>query len=139
MTDTRITPREAVEALDNWRHFKMVTKQNENSVNRYRKIIEAYMEQEGETEFIDAETGFGVRYQQKQAAPTYDTTSMSDDMVLRLKQLGALEINHKIIEQVEGNVPGLLDLPSFKIPGKVSTALVEVKPNGDPSVGRADA
>lgn len=129
----RITPREAVSALEGWRYSKGRVKAEENAVARHRKIIEAYLEQEGETEFIDAETGFGVRYQQKTAAPTYDTVSMPQDMILHLHQLGALQVNHKLASELAQTVMGLINLKSFQIPGAVSQALVEVTPSARPA------
>jgi hypothetical protein len=93
------------------------------------ELLRSWLRASGERELIDAETGIGVRLQERQGAPAYDAIAIREhDPALwqRLIDLGCVTVEHRAVvaQEKAGQIAGL---DRYRVPGPVSEALVVVE------------
>lgn len=119
---------QAYDLLNSWHDWLKTRKAAEEGEKTAAVLLKACLENLENREIFDPERGIGARLQERQAAGSYDTISMPDEMILGLKKLGALNIDAKVIRALTGKVIEIdADLPKYRTPGAVSYALVELK------------
>jgi hypothetical protein len=92
-------------------------------------LLRSWLKASGERELVDAETGIGVRLQERQGAPAYDAIAIREHepaLWRRLVDLGCVFVDHRAVlaQEKAGQVAGL---DRYRVPGPVSEALVVVE------------
>ena len=122
---------EALPILASWRKAREERQAAEGTEKELAYFLREYLESSGEPELIDQETGLGVRLQERAAAPSYDLLCMPDALFLRLRYLGCLVADPRLVK-AQCLAGQLLngDVARYEMPGKVSHTLVAI--NGKP-------
>jgi Asp-tRNA(Asn)/Glu-tRNA(Gln) amidotransferase B subunit len=112
--------------LDEYAMLTSAINETKRRREHLRERILQFMELENETELHDGEHDVTVRLKTRAGTTGYDVLNMPDALVLKLKNLAALDVNNKTIKALEDRVVESLDVKSFELPGKESVALVVV-------------
>lgn len=118
------TEREVIALLEELHTLRQAIRETQARERAITEAVKAYMEQRGLEVLEDGEKGYVARLQVRRGSPTYDVRSMPDGLVLRLKGLGALAVDAKVIKALDGKAAEALDVRPYAIPGPETVALV---------------
>lgn len=127
--ELQISQRQAVSLLANYVKARAVAADAKRDQDGLGAQLKGYLEAHRGEELHDGERDITARLQRRRGADRWDVMSMPDDLVLRLKALGALSIDKDVLKALIGKSGDADAARRYAIPGGETTALI-VTENG---------
>lgn len=124
MTVQAITEREIAAKVARLANIREAKNQLEKEDKALTAEIATYLERTGRECIADRASGVTARLQPRQGSTRYDVLSMPDALVCRLKALGALSVDAKVVKALEGKAIEADDVRRYATPGRTTMALV---------------
>ncbi len=121
-TISGMTERDALVLVRDYVEARRQARRAKNVQDLHGVHLKAYLDHRGR-DLYDGETDYEARLVERQGAPTYDTLSMPDAMILAAAKAGALNVDHEVVLALRGKALWVDDIKRYEMPGKTTTAL----------------
>lgn len=119
-----LTRQEAVAILSEYHMLGQAITVSQKRRGDLGDAIKRWFAASGETELVDGEIGLIATLQRRHGTPEWDTKSMPDSLVLRLRDLAALKVDGKVMKALSGKVAEVDEIRRYEMPGAETTALI---------------
>lgn len=122
--EVELSQREIVHMLNVYAKFRDAEKTAAADKENVGKLIKGYLVKHPGEAVVDHEHGLQARMQTRNATEGYDTSRMDSELLFRLQESHALNVDVKVIRALEGRDIIAEDVKPYKVPGGTSAALV---------------
>lgn len=119
-----LSERELVEMIVPFITARNSKQASEKVMEAFSKRMKAWLEERPGDELVDGEANARAYLRSRVGPESYDVTSMSPELVLRLHQAHALQVDVAVIRALSGKDILPEDVKPYRIPGNETTALI---------------
>jgi hypothetical protein len=124
VSDVELSQRDIVGMLTVYAQFRDEEKCAAAAKEQIGKLIKTYLAAHPEEAIVDHEHGLQARMQSRNTTESYDVSRMDSELLFRLQESHALNVDVKVIRALEGRDIIAEDVKPYRVPGGTLAALV---------------